>query len=419
VLWVVAFHYMVVREAAFSSDPWIALVRSFEPLNVVVHHGFLGVDLFFLITGFLLTLPWFRHADQGRAAPSTLDFYRRRARRILPAYYVQLAFLFLVCIPLLRTPTELRSDVPFYVVNLVAHATMLHYTTPITSASMSVNGALWTLSLEAQYYLLLPLLAPLFVRAPARAAIALCAAALAWHWASHHDLAPLVALEMKVGAAWNVPEGTIRHLLVTQLPAYLAHFAIGILAGRAWFRWRGRSPSPAAGVAWIVAAVAALAVVYRIHRPGAQWLGEQTWFLIPLMLGVAMLALVCSGVAAARLLLANRPLLFVGRCSYSAYLYHLPLLLLWNRYAPRELGAMSLPLYLALVLAVSWSSWRFVELRFMHAGSGAARAGADGERGNDGERLQERDTPEHGRIAPGVHEQAEDQRGDGKSRVDA
>jgi peptidoglycan/LPS O-acetylase OafA/YrhL len=132
-----------------------------------------------------------------------------------------------------------------------------------------------------------------------------------------------------------------------------------------------------------------------------------------------LVALVWRGVAVARPLLANRPLLFVGRCSYSAYLYHLPLLLLWNRYAPRELGAMSLPLYLALVLAVSWSSWRFVELRFMRAGSRAAGAGADGERRNDGERLQERDTPEYGRVTPGVHEHAEGERGDGQSRVDA
>jgi peptidoglycan/LPS O-acetylase OafA/YrhL len=216
VLWVVAFHYTVLRESAFAADPWITWVKGWEPANVVVHHGFLGVDLFFLITGFLLTLPWFRHGDRGLPPPSTPDFYRRRARRILPAYYVQLAFLFLVCVPLLRTPIELRSDLAFYAVNLVAHATMLHYTTPLTSASLSLNGALWTLALEAQYYLLLPLLAPLVVRAPRRTALALAAVALWWHWAGTNDLAPLVAFELAIGAPWSLPEGTIRHLHLTQ-----------------------------------------------------------------------------------------------------------------------------------------------------------------------------------------------------------
>jgi len=420
VLWVVAFHYMVLREAAFAADPWIAWVKGFEPANVVIHHGFLGVDLFFLITGFLLTLPWFRHADQDRAPPSTRDFYRRRAFRILPAYYVQLAFLFLVCVPLLRAPTDLRSDLVFYGVNLVAHVTMLHYTTPLTSASLSLNGALWTLALEAQYYLLLPLLAPLFVRAPRRAALALTAIALWWHWASYHDLSPLVALEMMLGKPWNLPEGTIRHLLVTQLPAYLAHFAIGILAGRAWMGWRGRTRSPVRQVAWVAAVVVALLVLYRIHRPGGQWLGEHTWILIPVTLGIAMLALVSSGSGIGRALLANGALLFTGRCSYSMYLYHVPLLLLWNRYAPRDLGAATLPLYLAALFAISWLSWRYVERRFIaRPASGAPGTGPDGERRDDGERLQERHAPENRGIATRVHEESEHDRRDRQPRVDA
>jgi len=419
VLWVVAFHYTVLRESAFASDPWIAAAKSLEAINVVAHHGFLGVDLFFLITGFLLVLPWFRHADEGRAPPSTVDFYKRRARRILPAYYVQLAFLFLVCVPLLRAPTDLRSDLVFYGMNLVAHATMLHYTTPLTSASLSLNGALWTLALEAQYYLLLPLLAPLFVRWPARTAAALAAVALAWHWGAYHDLAPLVAFEMMIGAAWNLPEGTIRHLLATQLPAYLAHFAIGMLAGRAWMRWRGKRPSPLESGAWIAAAIAALVLLYAIHRPGNQWLGEHTWILIPATLGVAMTALASRGLALARPLLANRPILFVGRCSYSVYLYHLPLLLLWNRYAPRDLGATSLPIYLAILFAAGWVSYQFVERRFMQPASTGPGAGPDRERGDDGERLQQRHAPEDGGVAAGVHQQAEDERRDRQARVDA
>ena len=108
VLWVMLFHYLVLRDGKFD-DAFVAAVKSWLPLEVFVRNGYLGVDLFFLITGFLLTLPWFRHADAGLAAPDWRKFYLRRARRILPAYYVQLALLFFVVLPLLHPRIWMES----------------------------------------------------------------------------------------------------------------------------------------------------------------------------------------------------------------------------------------------------------------------------------------------------------------------
>ena len=88
VLWVVVFHYVVVRSEHFR-DPFIDWIDASYPPQVVVRYGFLGVDLFFLIPGFLLVLPWFKHAAEGRDRPSARTFYWRRVRRIVPAYYVQ------------------------------------------------------------------------------------------------------------------------------------------------------------------------------------------------------------------------------------------------------------------------------------------------------------------------------------------
>ena len=363
VLWVIAFHYGALRTGALD-DPWIALLAASLPVEVLVRNGYLGVDLFFLITGFLLTLPWYRHAEESRAPPSALEFYRRRALRILPAYYVQLLLLFFVFLPLLQGWSLWKTDPAFTLDNFGAHLFLLHYTTPYTSASLGINGALWTLSLEAQYYLLLPLLAPLLVRAPLRAAGALAVLALAWRWLALHDLDALVGAEAAIGARWQISEATIRHLVGTQLPAYLAHFAAGILAGRAWMQWRGRPAGTIAQLGWPVVAVVALLVLYRIHAPGGAMLGEFTWFLIPVCLGAAMLALVSRGLPLSQPLLANRPLAFVGRISYSVYLYHLPLLLLWNRFAP-PLGWLSLPAFLALTLLAGWLSLRFVEQPFL------------------------------------------------------
>ncbi len=363
VLWVIAFHYFILRRDR-ADDPFIALVQSARPLELVIGNGYLGVDLFFLITGFLLTLPWFRHAALGLPAPSATAFYWRRVRRIVPAYYVQLAGLFLVMMPAVFGAGFWRDNADYVAANVIAHFTFLHYTTPITSASMSLNGALWTLALEFQYYLLLPLLAPFFVRFPWRAAAAMLLVAAAWRWLAAHDLEALVRWEMARGAKWQVPEAAIRHLLATQLPGYLAHFAIGILVGRAWLAGRGRAVTARSEAAWALAALAGLGALYASLLGLGGTLGAVAWLLVPGSMGLAMLALVHGAPRTGSFLLGNPALVFTGRVSYSAYLYHLPVLLVWN-FTFREVGAWGFPLYLAFVLSIAWLSFRLVEQPFM------------------------------------------------------
>lgn len=414
VLWVILFHYHVLRDGRFD-DPWIAALHEVGPLHAFIRNGYLGVDLFFLITGFLLTLPWWHHAATGRPAPSAREFYMRRIRRIVPAYYVQLAFLFIVFVPLLLGPEFIRRNLNFFLYNVGAHLTFWHYMTPLSSASLTINGALWTLALEAQYYLMLPLLAPLFVRAPWRMAAVLAGIAIGWHWLARYGLQGLVGWLMDLGAQWKLQEANIRHFIETQLPGYLAHFAAGIMCGRAWLLWRDRPPGRVAAVAWLALGLAGIVAVW--------WLMTETTglfdpasrsFALVVALALAMLGLISRGVPFARPLLANRPLVFTGRVSYSAYLYHLPLLLTWNKYAPADLGWLSFPIYLAIVLAVAWLSYRFVELPWMRGrklwGWSGTRARADGERGGDREALQDSHAPEHMGVAPGVHERAEDER---------
>jgi peptidoglycan/LPS O-acetylase OafA/YrhL len=371
VLWVMLFHYCVVRSTG-AKDPWIALVDAWQPIALVFRNGYLGVDLFFLITGFLLTLPWLRNALEGRPAPSPTAFYERRARRILPAYYVQLAFLFLLFVPLLRSWGYLRQDAMYLLFNLGAHVTFLHYATPITSASLSINGPLWTLALEMQYYLVLPFIAPFFVRAPLRSALALIAVATTWRWLSLDDLDPLVRAEMHLGSWWNVSEATIRHLLATQLPGYLGHFALGILAGRAWLASRARRWSKVEQAAALGVAGAALCVLYWLYAGGSGHIGEMAWLFSIVSMAIAMSALVCVDTPVSRALLANPALGFVGKVSYSAYLYHLPILLVINRFWPEVDNPGVFLSYVATALGVAWLSYRCVELPFMRK-RGAAR----------------------------------------------
>ncbi len=367
VLWVMAFHYLVLREGR-GEDAFVTFAKSWAPLEAVVRNGYLGVDLFFLITGFLLTLPWFAHARSGLPPPSWRAFYARRARRIVPAYYVQLVILFFVVLPLLYPRLWIQST-PLVVFNLGAHATFLHYTSPLTSSSLTVNGALWTLALEAQYYLLLPLLAPLAVRWPWRSLAVAALAAAAWRWLAWHDLDPLAALYLRLGARAHVTEHEVRHLVATQLPAYALHFALGILAGRAWL---ARRAGPAGASARLLAAgvaLAALGALLAVLRGGTAFLGEAGWAAFPALLALAMAATVAGQAAGLARVLAWRPLAAAGRVSYSAYLYHLPLLLLLNRFLPPLGPWVAFPLWLAAVAAASALSYRFVERPGLRGGS--------------------------------------------------
>ena len=217
-------------------------------------------------------------------------------------------------------------------------------------------------------------------------------AAATWPWAARHGLEPLVAGYMALGAHWAWPEIVIRNLLVTQLPSYLAHFALGALLARAWLAWREATPTAVRRVALLATGIlGAVLLVGVLASRRAVW-GEQTWMLTTAALGALLFAAATGSGWIARTLLARGPLAFAGRVSYSAYLYHLPVLLLGMRLANDASPAL-LPAYLAIVAAIAWLSWRFVEQRYYGERAAArepasARARAHGEGEEDRHRLQ-------------------------------
>ena len=359
VLWVMAFHYAVLAPA---SDPLVAAVSAVPSLDGLVRNGYLGVDLFFLLSGFLLVLPWLARAERGERPPAARQFYRRRILRIVPAYYVHLALLFAVILPLLGGWMYWRPDAYVVAWNAVAHGLFLQLTSPLTSGTLGVNGALWTLAIEAQFYLLLPLLAPVFVRRPLPTMMGALAMAELWRWGAAHDLAPLVSLQLRLGAHWGWPEGVVRHLLHTQLPSYMAHFALGALLARAWMPWRASGP-PRPGWLAIGTLVAFVMLLLSTGGPVAPW-SANGWSVTTLALAMLLFAAALARGRLSQAILGRGPLALVGRVSYSAYLYHLPVLLLAKKYLPPS--PLIFPAaYLALVLVVAWASWRFVERRFL------------------------------------------------------
>jgi len=361
-------------------------------LDRLVRNGYLGVDLFFLLSGFLLALPWFLHARAGRTAPSARGFYARRARRIVPAYYVQLVLLFVLVMPLLHGRGYWKSDLYVDLWNAVAHALFIHNTTPLTGGSLNANGALWTLAVEAQFYALMPLVVPRVARAPRWMLAAAIALTLWWQWGARHDLRPLVDLQLALGAHWHWSEEIVRYLLTMQLPEYAAQFVLGMVLGRAWLGLRDGSAPHWLPRALLPAAVAALVLLWGSLAWSGGIAPEHARLLAALALGILLLAAAASMRPAVRALLGRGPLAFAGRVSYSAYLYHVPLLLVWNEYARGMDGWLALPAFATLLACVAWLSWRYVEQRFLREGSGA-RAIPHRERGEDGEDLEQRHAP--------------------------
>ncbi|MDP2710868.1 MAG: acyltransferase, partial [Solirubrobacteraceae bacterium] len=211
------------------------------PVRDVLSSGFLAVTLFFVLSGFVLFLPVARREGVfGPLAP----YARRRLARVVPAYYVVLA-LCLLAYPLLATR---GMDGRVTLDALLAHAVFVQQEARLLpgyegALGFAVNPVVWTLSLEALFYVLLPFVAGWFWR---------------WPWQA-------VALAVGVGVAGRLALGDVagepsQSVLLSSFPLHLADFAAGMAAALLYVRWR---PHPraalAVGGACAVGAIAALA----------------------------------------------------------------------------------------------------------------------------------------------------------------
>ncbi len=114
--------------------------------------GLVGVDLFFVLSGFLLFLPYARALLTGAQWPAARQFYLRRVLRIVPAYYAVLVVLVLLHQSLLLTPDALA---PLFLMALLLH----NLRADAAGIVAAINGPLWSLAVEWQFYLLLPWIA--------------------------------------------------------------------------------------------------------------------------------------------------------------------------------------------------------------------------------------------------------------------
>ena len=276
----------------------------------LVPGAFIGVDIFFVLSGFLITtLLLEERARTGRV--SLRKFYARRALRLLPALggLVLAAGLWI----LVTSPTPLRSASIRGLPAAVFYSS--NWLFGLLRVDLGIFGHTWSLSLEEQFYVLWPaalLLILAWRRGTAKTALTACvlailfAAAVRWHVA---DL--------------NTSEAGVRRLTNLRFDVPLVGCALALAAWRGWF---ARVPARVATVV-TAASLAVLVFFGTIARGGLTDIRFYRGGLTLVALAAAVLIVRVVYVPSRPLLavLSSKPLVWIGRISYALYLWHTPI----------------------------------------------------------------------------------------------
>jgi peptidoglycan/LPS O-acetylase OafA/YrhL len=330
---------------------------------VVVYHlypsllpgGFAGVDVFFVISGFLITGHLLReYRKTGKVA--LLDFWGRRAKRLVPAAALVLtvtwagSYLVLPATQLAGTAAEIRASA-LYFQNWQLAADSVNYLQAASAASPVQH--FWSLSVEEQFYLGWPLL---FLLA---ALVALTARHPLERRARGHRVVLFLAAAVVVGSLWYSvyytranPAGAY-FVTTTRIWELALGGVLALLPARLCQRVGRCGPLGWAGLGVVIASAFMLSGTNAF--PGA----------LALLPAGGAAALILGGSAAARFgpskLTSVRPMVFVGGISYSLYLWHWPVIVLCTAWRGHPVGVGSGLAIVAVSVLLAWLTKVWVE----------------------------------------------------------
>jgi peptidoglycan/LPS O-acetylase OafA/YrhL len=347
--------------------PDIDGLRAIAVTSVVLFHaglgwiggGYVGVDVFFVISGYLIAGHIYQEVRAGRF--SFVNFYARRSKRILPALIVVLAASLLIGL-LILSPREF-SRLGLSAVSSISGISNIYFWASTDYFAPAADHLpllmTWSLGVEEQFYLFFPILLIFLFR---------------WF---RPQLFLILAIITLVSLVCSIV--TIR---------YYPSFTFYMLPPRAWELGIGAALAIAEADGW------SLARLSRVVKSGIAWSGlvllaapiflytANTTFpgesALPPALGTAML--IAVGVSPVNSVLASKPFTFVGRISYSWYLWHWPLLAFCRIASPEPLGWPQALVIVALSFFAAIASYYFVEQPFRQtrraAGASLLRYGA-------------------------------------------
>lgn len=330
--------------------PHIDGIRTIAVLSVVVYHiflslcpgGFVGVDIFFVISGYLITGGILKSLENGKF--SIKDFYNRRIRRIIPAYVVLIVFVLIAAI-LIYPPglaTRVSSTAAFS--SIFSTNIFLFFNSGYFDPSAMSNPLLhlWSLGVEEQFYIFTPVFLLLAFKTgrrfvfPALLVVTVLSLVLSivCNYFNFNDfnfyMLPTRTWELMAGsifAYWNrvKPVNTLKAGLIRSF-----------------------------GFSGIVIAV----IVCFVYDSNTVFPGLTA---IP-PVAAALLMIRWGNIGPSKVILESKPFVGIGRISYSLYLWHWPLIVFWNYVSDDSKNPWGLVVVFVLSFVMGWLSWRFVEM---------------------------------------------------------
>jgi peptidoglycan/LPS O-acetylase OafA/YrhL len=289
--------------------PWPAV--AFIPAT-----GFVGVTLFFFLSGFVISYPFLVADAAAKPQPSWRHFAWRRFIKIVPSYVLSIVIAYATGY------AQLHASAPLP--DIVTHLLFIHTWFPATYGS--INGVLWTLAVEVEFYCIFPLIWWAFRRRPWITAAAMVAIAWIWRASLAHCCFDTLF------AQWE-----------ENLPGYLDIFAFGMISAYLFVMVRQAHHDKLRPLGPLVA-IGGFAMLWMLltscyaYRFAPQW--SSVWQIgnRPL-LGVAFTAMALGSLVSPRwwqIVLDNPLLRFLATISYNLYLYHQMVAreLLWHHVPP-------------------------------------------------------------------------------------
>ncbi len=304
--------------------------------------GFAGVDVFFVISGFLITSLIYDEIADGRF--SLISFYERRARRIAPA----LLLVCLACIPFAwfwMLPEEANAfGKSLYFVNLFASNFLFWDEAGYFAASNELKPLLhtWSLAVEEQFYLLFPLLLWGLRTRSRRTVLIVVASFSAVSFATTQVLPlfdPVANFYLLPSRFWELGAGSLLAIAGPDMARIGARYGSSLAA---------------AGLLTILAS-------YLFVSGSSQYPG---WSTVPVVVGTVLVLAFSDGTNWTGRILSFRPLVVIGLGSYSLYLWHQPVFAFARLRSMQELSPITYLLLIALTFGLAYISYRYVETPF-------------------------------------------------------
>ncbi|THU03660.1 acyltransferase [Lampropedia puyangensis] len=295
VLWVLVMHTWAFSPVSLGvSLPWFDMEIG---LTRLVRFGEWGVDIFFVLSGFLLTMPWIRNGLEPPTIHQSLEFYRRRLLRILPAFYfVLLVLIFMRLYGFGPVPTAAQ---------VFQHALFINP----WLGNMPLQGAFWSLPVEAYFYLFLPLILLLAIRVRSFSTVMLGLIVGTIAFRAFVLFSPMV--ENK-GLYLFSFFGRVDQFVVGSLMAYI-HFKRPLSARQGTYLL-------------LVSIVLFLALIGFIDRRGNMFENRDSIYFVHQTIVAFVTGLLIYAASSpsklAKLLFGNAWMAFIGTISYSVYLWH-------------------------------------------------------------------------------------------------